>query len=422
MKNDSYRISKYSVYIILLGILFISLNLPSPEVTKAFVVLEISIGSFTITRLTLYLLLFLCIIFFIRNSHKIVLEKVDICFYILTLIIFLSVYQDLTSFSKLIYFFSAVYVSYIIGRITGLNTPTKRVVFFVEITTLVQVLLVLYSVFISPFGFEGVEGRDLFRSFNNKIDGVEFSTRVTGTIGHPVVLASFLTPGAVAFLIKSIAPGKHRLLNLFFFLITFYVIFLTSSRGTWATLLILIVYLSLKYKLFKKVINVVIFTILISYILLGPFFEYIIGRLSLTTMSDGSVSHRLYMYYWSINQFINNPTLLLTGGGIGSVYSLLKSNPPPDHFLVVDNIYLTLFVETGLIGLVSFLLIILFVLRIKPISDELFTIKIMIIALMINGLTYDSFYWEQISIVFWVLVGFLISNNNNRYKYGGENK
>lgn len=415
-KNNKY----FWFFIILLNLLFISLNLPTAEVTKAFVILDSPLGSFSVTRILIIILFFISILFLLENNSSLYFTRGEIYLYIIALIIILNVMLETTSSSKVVYFFFIIYISFFIGRITGLKIKPKIIVNIIQVATIVQVLLVLYSIYVGPFDFTAVEGRDLFRDFNNKIVGVSFNQRIIGTIGHPVVLASFLTPGVIVYFIKFIVEDKNKIINFVCFSLTLYIIFLTSSRGTWLILFFLFLYLAFKFKLYIKVRYILLFTIAFFSILLGPFLTYIIGRLSLTTIADGSVSHRLYMHYWSINEALSNPITFLTGSGIGSSYNLLKLNPPPDSFLVIDNIYLTLLIETGFLGLGLFIAIFIFALKTTSSSHDLFILKVIVIAMLMNGLTYDLFYWEQVSIILWVIIGFLISFGKMPNKGGNK--
>ncbi|MFP7470589.1 O-antigen ligase family protein [Niallia taxi] len=380
-------------------ILIIS-NVPPIEALPSFKLLETPIGIISVPRFLLLMLLVVSIITIFRYKSRFTLTLSDLLMYLLVIMITVNYEQASSAF-----YFCLIFVGgYLIGRLLKLINNKNNLYTIIKIAGFIQVLLVLYSMYISPFDFAAVEGRDVFRSLSNKIEGG--SIRASGTIGHPVVLGAILLPSALCWFFSFLKTNKkiHKFLYLTAFLITTYCIIQTFSRGTWIALIAVLFYLFVKQGFIKRVKTWFVIIISIIGLILSPIGTSLLARFSLlSNTSDGSVSHRVYMYYWSVKELLKNPITFLFGNGVGSSGTLLEQNPPPDFFLVVDNTYLTFMVEMGIIG-ICFLLIIIFRSIYKMGNVSAF--GYIILALSFVGLTFDLYYWEQISIIYWILVGY----------------
>ena len=82
----------------------------------------------------------------------------------------------------------------------------------------------------------------------------------------------------------------------------------------------------------------------------------------------------------------------------------IEQNKPIDGFPVIDNMFLTNLMDTGVIGFIFLIIIIIYSIFISY-KFNLQWISCSILALALNGLTFDAFYWEQTSIIFWLLIG-----------------
>lgn len=412
-RNQSFKGNNIilTMALLLLGLLIISLNLPSVIAMPG-----LQIFGMPIPRILILVNLFFAFILMTLYLEKIKLTIVDFALLLYLMMILLSALSEDSNLNKIIFYGLTLFSPYFIGRIIGLFDVKKFLFIIITLTALIQIVLIIYSYFFHPFEFTAIEGRDLYRNFNNKIDGVDFSRRAAGTIGHPVVLATFLTFPTILWgylFLSEQNKLKRNFLGLLL-LIGLFCIFLTYSRGTWLILLVLFAYLAFKLKFFRTIRSWLITLITIVILFFTPLSNYFLGRLSLTTINDGSVSHRLYMFYWSFKEAIETPIKTFFGGGIGSANALLIENPPPDYFLVIDNIYLLILVELGLVGLILILIVLIGSLGLKGFyRKEINIVSFIIVGVLINGISYDLFDWEQISILLWFLIGINVTKKSD---------
>ena len=130
---------------------------------------------------------------------------------------------------------------------------------------------------------------------------------------------------------------------------------------------------------------------------------------AMTYNSDYSISTRLEDYAYAYKRLRNN---YLFGEGYGTYHSGVQG----DHYL--DNAYLYVLIETGILGLAAFLwLVYTIVFRLarwirSPAADEetemLRFLHAGLIVFFFQCLTYDAFVFAGASKLFWVLLGTLL--------------
>ncbi|WP_449598721.1 O-antigen ligase family protein [Niallia sp. Marseille-Q9988] len=371
------------------------------------------IGIISIPRFLLLVSLITSLILIVKYSNSIYLNKSDIIMYFFLILVVVNYSQLSSAF----YFCLIIIGGYIVGRILKLLDKKVVLINAIKVAGIIQVVLVLYSMYINPFDFTAIEGRDVFKSLSNKIESSS-SIRAAGTIGHPVVLGAVLVPSLLCWFAALINEKKKslKILYLIVFFSTLYCIIITFSRGSWIAIFIVMIYLLYKKNHLRKMKTWIIMFCSLIILSVTPFGMKLIERVSsLSNTSDGSVSHRMYMYYWSFEEITRNPWTFLFGNGIGSTEKLLINNPPPDYFLVVDNTFLTFMVEMGIIGII----LLFFILKKIIFARRNISIfNYIIIAWSIIGFTFDLYYWEQISILYWILVGYESTSINSVKKEG----
>ncbi|MEK7160222.1 MAG: O-antigen ligase family protein [Patescibacteria group bacterium] len=196
---------------------------------------------------------------------------------------------------------------------------------------------------------------------NASINGQLF-LRPYATFPHPNVLAGYLVV-AMVFISKF---KKHTSSKLFFFtiLIGTASLFLTLSRVAiliWSVYLIFLFYIPLAEKYKKRNSNknntTAILTIFVLVILISAFFlkPPLMQRFIQTKFSEESFVQREYLIKQSIGMFIKNP---MFGVGINNFYNNLEKTKEKTLFIQpVHNIFLLVLSETGLVGVIYFLII-----------------------------------------------------------------
>ena len=208
-----------------------------------------------------------------------------------------------------------------------------------------------------PFLLTTVEGTNIFR--------------LTGTFGHPNMLAAFMISLAPFVILFRPASFIYGLIDLLIFLIIFY----TYSRISWFFFIIEYLFcLNLnKLKKFPAGLNLkrlLMPVIILLIVLIFLIYPNLLGRWQSTGFSIqeyGSLGMRIKMMQEGLNLVAKQPLL-----GVGLNRSLeyyaknpvtdLFQNTKPDPFYRIHNTFLEIASELGIIGLILFLLFIYFVL------------------------------------------------------------
>lgn len=216
--------------------------------------------------------------------------------------------------------------------------------------------LVAESVLVSnQFGITASEDTSLFR--------------ITGTLGHPNLLASFF----LSFIPFQIFSGKKRKFKYLTLFLSFIALFFTYSRAAW---LVGFLYLSILFKNelwnISRSFKLRYFLLLLIFI---PFFIFFMPNLTarLDTFSQameefGSVEVRLKLLSEASSIIIQFP---FTGVGLNRSLEVFSENPVtnifekivPSGFYRIHNTPLEMASEIGIPGLLLFLLFLFFVFK-----------------------------------------------------------
>ncbi|WP_049869239.1 O-antigen ligase family protein [Paenibacillus sp. D9] len=395
---------KYNLGSILLitSIIFL-MNLPPVQALPFLSIFSINGGNFSLIKVTIIITSIIFFSLFFIKKYKININFMDVLIYFFTL----SYLINISDIAKSIYLVIILTMAYFIGRMVFINGDMARLINAIKYGGVIQSLLVIYSVFIGPI-IKPVEGSFLFKNFGNGLGSNMSDFRAVGTIGHPVVLAAVLTPALICWIISVFNNSKPtnrkmKLLNIFFTLLLTYSIYLTYSRGTWISLLVVIPLVLIKLKVKKRVFVLFIISITFLVVMSGN----IINRLSLITEGDASFSHRLLMYFWSWNEVTSSLKSFIFGFGSGGSIYRLNLNPPIDKFLAIDNMFLSFMVNFGFIGLILMLVLVVKLIYslIVNKNDVIWWIGCVLLSQSIVGLTFELIDWEQTGAIYWLLIG-----------------
>lgn len=246
------------------------------------------------------------------------------------------------------------------------------------------------------------------------LDGM---SRLQGFYNSPNYLAMYLAPALVLSL-GLLFKEKKRILKIlylvscFLFLVT---LFFTKSLGAWLGVIVAVCF---GFGLYlwnlpagrqgqdkKKLIWAII--------VLGLIIIFVLTYLKLNS-DDGrkSFNARLIIWQEALKVFKNYP---ITGIGPGTFQDYFPSYPiwgvPQPH-----NLYLAFLIQTGIIGFIGFIwLLIQFFRKGFRVYGLKFTVLLMMvmICILIHGLV-DTTYWKNdLSIVFWTIVGLMVVLRKN---------
>ena len=215
---------------------------------------------------------------------------------------------------------------------------------------------------------------------------------------------------------------RTRLFGLFSLIIGLTAILLIKKRGAIIALFImLLAYICCKYKLLKYII---ILPVIIAFLGFFGGVSYH-GYLSKDKPSDLSILLRIEMYPYAINVIKHHPLF-----GIG-YRSLSHGNYLSDYkqynkelnnfkefvlgYQTLDNLYLDMIVEFGIIITIIYIAMILYIvitycIRTHPFinqNSETFLLLLPLLGIAVHSLSYDSLMFPQINWLFHVHLGLL---------------
>lgn len=224
--------------------------------------------------------------------------------------------------------------------------------------------------------------------------------RITSVFEYPNALALYLAPLFIFFLalyVKGYNLGKKYwpLLGLAVMAIA---IILTYSRGAWLGVLAGIVILLLRQSgvsLRKWGALGVVALLVISPLLFTRF---------KSTFHDASSSERMALYRTGVNKILDQPLL---GNGLYGFRDTLKNSDYSGEILnYPHNIILNFWLETGLLGIISFALLIFFALRQYRNRPTIlkFAAALFLLVMIAHGMVDAPYFKNDLSILFWSIL------------------
>lgn len=234
-----------------------------------------------------------------------------------------------------------------------------------------------------------------------------FRDRLHGSFGNPNVLAEFLViqfPFLFAVILNS--KSKMRYLWVLGLIPIFYVIVKTGSRAAWmATLFAIAVFFVMK----KPKSVILLFFLGIGLLFVVPDSVYV-RFMSIFNSQDKSMGYRWKIYDSTWNMILKNP--LGIGLGSGVYQNMLKDYKVFGlrHIAHSHNIFLQVFAEQGIFGLISFVALILSM-TVKSFfynsEEDALVNNIMLAAfagfmgILVIGITEHIWFYYRIQIALW---------------------
>ncbi|MEK7139065.1 MAG: O-antigen ligase family protein [Patescibacteria group bacterium] len=218
--------------------------------------------------------------------------------------------------------------------------------------------------------------------------------RVYGTTPHPNVLSAYLLLSIFAIYFLWFYPKRNSAFpnSIFYFLFSiFYAVilfglFFTFSRTTiflWAVGFALIGFFNFFKPQFRRLL---LLTFLICLVFVSIYWPEVSSRLNISSQEE-AVQLRTFYNQESLKSGLN-----LFGIGLGDFTGwLMEQNPnlPRYVYQPVHNIYLLLYSETGILGLLTFLLFLFFLIK-NSFSKKVIGYWLLVIGVLFLGL-FDHF-------------------------------
>ena len=281
----------------------------------------------------------------------------------------------------------------------------------------------------------------------------EATRRITTFFGYPNANALFVLPIIfliIGNLISSFQSSiiDHRFQTKNYFLIIFDIIAITlgiltiiwtKSTGAFLALIVGLLSLLIFYKKTRLVTLLLILLILIGSILsptLIDKLQNIIASTNEIRLSQNPSDLQIRVQMWRETFKMMNETPIF-GSGLAGYQTLIEPYHKNQHleiFLYPHNFFLNFWVETGLLGLISiiWILVVFFIIGLRSLifdlknhkpktKNQILTITTLssMIVLLVYGLVDVPYFKNDLSILFWLLIASsIILYNNSRRRAG----
>lgn len=248
--------------------------------------------------------------------------------------------------------------------------------------------------------------------------------RVTSVFPYPNALALYLTPvvilliGYLIYNLRQVTNDKRQkiIVNCWLLVVncaTLVTIYCTKSKGGLLAVLAGIIFYAIFYKGYRKIFAnflVIILIFLSFYIFINGWPNF---QGAATVAGGDSVSTRLEMWQETWQMLKTRPILGAGFSGYQTTVAPWHTRDYIEIYLYPHNIVLNFWSEIGLLGLLAFILIIVWFYK-KGFEDLRFKnydLRIIIMAamttLLVHGLVDVPYFKNDLSVLFWVLVGSL---------------
>lgn len=305
----------------------------------------------------------------------------------------------------------------------NLFQDSKQVKIFCDLFLLVGLLVALYGI------YQYIIGVDIPITWVDRTEAAagDIRTRVFSFIGSPNVLGSFMVVQiSIAFAsfkatknwikkrIYLLACGAYLLCMIF-----------TFSRGAW--LVFFMVFILLSLWLDKRIILILVILSILTPIAVPSVYNRVSYMLSPQYVVSSTEGGRMRSWSQAADYWGGSPW---TGLGLGRYGGGVAIANFPGSAVSLDNYYLKLGTETGIIGFSAFMFLVLCVLRqgrrrLSQISDPYLAILAIgifggLIAILAHNVVENLFEFPLMSFYFWFLFGVLVALPQVRAETGEE--
>lgn len=307
----------------------------------------------------------------------------------------LSTYLNTHLITPLMILLPYLYILFFVNDIKEIHTLIHIIIFSMLILSVV--IITLYVINISNINSD----YEYFRSILGQTLGL-----------HGNDIANFYLITYTLILANTLA--RKKILNIITLFITFIGIGLLFSRTAYILVLIS-TFLFILFSKRKKIIPYLLIIMLLGFSVLKvtPIGERILYGFDSSSVDINSISAGRTSDIWEplIKHLSDNPKIILFGYGLHGIW---KSTPFISGYMLqvghAHNMYLNIIFDTGLIGLIFFLIYYAwYLIRIRKTGEKydqdiILSIKISIIAYLISGLSGRTFFPRINNAVLWIII------------------
>jgi O-antigen ligase len=229
------------------------------------------------------------------------------------------------------------------------------------------------------------------------IAGSEF--RITSVFEYPNAVGLYLAP-IMALFLGNLTKIKYKTyFSLIVLLLSLSAILWSQTQGAWLAVIVSFIFLGFFTK-YKK--------IFIASLIIGVIILFAIPGFRETIMfKDTSGDVRLALWQGTANLLTHRPFF---GAGLGSfpeIYEQYKMAKHTELLLYAHNIFLDFWTQFGILGLLWLIWVLLkfFINNFKNLSPTTVTIMAAMVAIIIYGLVDVPYFKNDLSVLFWTILG-----------------
>jgi len=407
-----------------------------PFVTVLSIHIPLNLGSFNIVLIIKELFVIIIIILsmsiiFRRKHVKLSMKEVYMLFFIIygvlhiviSNIIFQIGFIEAIDKFRVVYLYPIMFLSlYLVFK------ETKYVLKFDKL----KLILIIQMFIMIIFGFIQMLLKDQFllSVYKDEYSNMHLNllgqkgVRTVSLLYNPIILGIFLNIGLVILLFSNMKSRIWRVIKWILIISSIILIFTTLSRISYIIMALIILFYFLFHKInTSKLFFKLALIPLLLVVMLGV--EYSDNNLiskRLSQITSDNIANNDRVYNWDIyldSAFRDSPFLWLWGSGLGSSNS--DNSVQSEYVKKVENSFVSIMGETGIIGLIIYVGIILryiyncIYLYSKGYKNEANIFLGWIFIFLIASLTNDVYKNNPFSFYFWMFL-FMIELKRMEYK------
>lgn len=229
--------------------------------------------------------------------------------------------------------------------------------------------------------------------------------RALSVFDHPNGFALFITP-LLAFLLPFVFEKRLSVIYKLSYVVGILGLLLSLSRGGWlgftAAASVYVLFFATKKVQKTAIVSAMILAAIIYSV---PNLKY---RIILAYKGDRSTESRYSLWHTAENMISDSPILGKGLQGFKLNFEKYNTDPKQPSINLAHNIFLNFWVETGLAGLILFILISLFALfrawRLQGLVS--IGITLFLVAIFTHGLVDNPYLKNDLALVFWMILAF----------------
>lgn len=360
----------------------------------------------------------LCIVFLIKNYNKLKITNYSLLFYSTILLVITATIAVFVSPNP--YAAAGLWKAYFIEPILFFLVFIKTI----KKEDLKNIFYVL-SIQVGLLSISAVYQKFTGTLIINPFWAQAATRRVTSVFPYPNALALYLAPLIILFLgyfifeiknLKLFQNSKLKIQNylpvcyqILIIILATLAIYYTKSKGALFGLLAGIIFYAIFYKPYRKYfVTILGIVVLLSFYLFGTHKINLSGTSTVTGGDSISVRTTMWSETW---QMLQQKPLLGAGlSGYQDAVAPFHKKSYIEIYLYPHNIFLNFWSEIGLLGMLAFLGIIIWFYKTGFAHQQNTHIIFMggMTVLLIHGLVDVPYFKNDLAILFWLMVGFLV--------------